>query len=112
MTAFPWILDVIRQYSLHTQPTMMDQVPAGVRREYGYWYGEEMLDGYHLEFQTLLWIPWSAHALENCGSLLFVSQDHYELHSFRQEDGGVWKNMGPREAEAVAAIHRIYGPNN
>lgn len=112
MTAFTRILNIIHQYALHTLQPMLDQVPHGVRQEYSYWYGEEMLDSYHLEFQTLLWIPWTPPGLGNGGSLLMASSDHYELHSFRPTDDGVWVNIGPSEAEAVTAILHIYGATN
>lgn len=106
MTAFPRILNIIHQYALHTLPTMLDAIPEGVRQEYVHWYGAEMLDGYHLEYDTLLWIPWGGG-----GSLLMAHQDRYELYSFQME-GGNWKYVGPRETETVSAIIHLYGATN
>ncbi len=92
------ILTLIHQHSLHLRPSMMDNIPEGVRREYIHWYGVEMLDGYHQEYDTLLWIPWV-----NGGSILMVSEQRYELHSFHNA-GDTWSYVGSREADTVAAI--------
>jgi hypothetical protein len=106
----PWILKVIRKYSLHTLPQMVDQIPADVHREYGCWYGG-LFKFYHREFDTLLWIPWQ-DSQGNGGSVLMATYDNYEIYHFRQEDGDVWKNIGRWQEDTVATIQHIYGPKN
>lgn len=97
------ILTLIHQHSLHLRPSMMDNIPEGVRQEYIHWFGEEMLDDYHLEFDTLLWVPWL-----NGGCIMMVSEQRYELYSF-QDAGDKWLYVGPREADTVAAIRLSVG---
>ncbi len=70
---------LLREHSLHTRPTMIHEIPDGVRRAFVHWYGEELLDTYHFEYDTLLWVPWSDR---DAGSILMLRVDRYELYHY------------------------------